>query len=602
MYRIYLYFCTTFVIKYRFDSILTHSLSIKLLLFLTDLPLNRSFYITFFRLLCSFGTCLSLVCILTLNVFAQETQTDINNDSPFSWEAAVGSNFSTGNEQINPNISPTLLYKPLPYLQLGLGVTSHFEQNSLDIISTQPNTKNPSLEWDASFGLRTFVRLSAKSYLPYLQLEYEGRSQKFQQKANPSVPENEQIQWQSFGNIGAGYKVQLTEKEGVQVALLKTLLSETSSQKDWQFRLAYTHRIADNKINSSQANQYARENLENTPKKALSTIDLSKYKFLENILERVQIEPTLGASFGKFHQLDISPSFNVKLSKYWTAGIAPVFRRKYQDEKESGSSQLGGRLMFRVHSKYEWLPFLQAEASSLTARDTLSENNKSIRYQSLWLGTGYTLKMTEKLSFNVSVLRDITWKGENLSQTSPWQFRCSFPIDSKQQLIANRQKLTANSQQLTANRQRLMNVEGNFSLSFGKDAAIDFSPVLAWKLAPSWTLGGGPSYQYQKISSTQSSATQYGARIFGRYTAKEKLPYLQTETQWLNSPSKEKNAEGRYERTWKAHLLAGTGYNFPVFQQTSLNIALLYDFTWHKQPNTFYKSPSPWVVRIGVGF
>jgi hypothetical protein len=237
----------------------------------------------------------------------------------------------------------------------------------------------------------------------------------------------------------------------------------------------------------------------------------------------------------------------------------------------------------------------------MQVRDTLSENKPLIRYQSLWLGTGWTLKMNEKLAFNVAVFRDVTWKGENLSQTSPWQFRCSFPIGKQDVQTATKNGISQ-VQQGVENKLKPISIEGNFSVSFGKDASLDFSPVIGWKISPHWTVGGGLSYQYQKLSSTQSSATQYGARNFVRYTAKKQLPYLQGETQWLNSPSKEINAAGKYERTWNAHVLTGIGYNFPILDKTSLNMSLLYDFTWHKQSPSLYKSPSPWVVRVGLGF
>jgi hypothetical protein len=140
---------------------------------------------------------------------------------------------------------------------------------------------------------------------------------------------------------------------------------------------------------------------------------------------------------------------------------------------------------------------------------------------------------------------------------------------------------------------------GELGLTFGSYFRISLVPLIGYKVAPQFHVGGklGFSYIEDKRYETKITSFNYGGSVFARYLLIRGL-YAHAEYVYWSYKFQTENLEG--DRTWVPFLLVGGGYIQPISPSASLFVEILWDVL--KDENSPYNSSDPWIkVGIGVG-
>lgn len=139
---------------------------------------------------------------------------------------------------------------------------------------------------------------------------------------------------------------------------------------------------------------------------------------------------------------------------------------------------------------------------------------------------------------------------------------------------------------------------GNFGLQFGSVTAIDFSPILGYRITENIAVGIGATYQYYKDARSKPDITTdiYGGRLFARYYFWEKF-FLHTEYELINF-EKLSIIPGTNnlfnERIWENNLFVGGGYRQLIGDFSSMHLSILWNF--NQGPYSPFSNPQ---LRIG---
>lgn len=135
---------------------------------------------------------------------------------------------------------------------------------------------------------------------------------------------------------------------------------------------------------------------------------------------------------------------------------------------------------------------------------------------------------------------------------------------------------------------------GNFGLSFGNTTYIEASPLVVYAFNDRFQAGPGITYIYYRYSvpGYTFSTSQYGGRLFGRYTVYENF-FLQAELESLNIEVRNDKYDGRY---WITNPLVGGGYFVPFGDRGGLYVTGLYNLNYNSNLSPY---PSPLILRVG---
>lgn len=148
-------------------------------------------------------------------------------------------------------------------------------------------------------------------------------------------------------------------------------------------------------------------------------------------------------------------------------------------------------------------------------------------------------------------------------------------------------------------------VGGGIGMSFGEYVNyVEFSPQVAYQIAPRFQLGATLIYRYRKDKRYEPalSTTDYGGSILGRYLFFDPV-FVQLEVERIIWEFPRLiDDEGFYEKVEADYtgLYAGLGFALPAGPRSRMFMVLLYDFNYtssEPSPNS-----DPWVIRIGYGF
>ena len=136
---------------------------------------------------------------------------------------------------------------------------------------------------------------------------------------------------------------------------------------------------------------------------------------------------------------------------------------------------------------------------------------------------------------------------------------------------------------------------GYMNLSFGSYTVIGVSPLVGYKFTPQLSAGIQLTYEYSSYDN--SSYSNYGGSLFGRYRI---LPQLYAHAEFSAI-----NYESFYleetERVWVPFLYLGGGYSQPISKNVWLNAQVLFDVL--QDENSPYESWEPFFsIGFGVGF
>lgn len=135
---------------------------------------------------------------------------------------------------------------------------------------------------------------------------------------------------------------------------------------------------------------------------------------------------------------------------------------------------------------------------------------------------------------------------------------------------------------------------GNFGLSFGNTTYIEASPLVVYAFNDKFQAGPGLTYIYYRsnVAGYSFSTSQYGGRLFGRYTVYENF-FLQAEMESLNIEAHNDKYDGRY---WIVNPLVGGGYFVPFGDHGGVYATGLYNLNYNSNLSPY---PSPLIVRLG---
>lgn len=137
---------------------------------------------------------------------------------------------------------------------------------------------------------------------------------------------------------------------------------------------------------------------------------------------------------------------------------------------------------------------------------------------------------------------------------------------------------------------------GYLNLSFGTYTVVGIQPLIGYKFTPQLSAGVQLSYEYSSYGNT--SASNYGGSLFGRYRV---LPQLYTHAEFSAINYQLIYSLGETDRVWVPFLYLGGGYSQPISKNVWLNTQVLFDVL--QDENSPYESWEPFFsIGIGVGF
>ncbi|NCC72181.1 MAG: hypothetical protein EOM06_02195 [Sphingobacteriia bacterium] len=169
-------------------------------------------------------------------------------------------------------------------------------------------------------------------------------------------------------------------------------------------------------------------------------------------------------------------------------------------------------------------------------------------------------------------------------------------------------------------------IEGIVGLQFGDVTAIEFSPMIGYKLTDDFVSGIGFTYEYSKYNDfymdTETGSLSdrklniLGGRIFGRYYLSNWLEdileglFVHAEFEYLSyTINYQVDANGKFVDVFGVPyspgkqsvnvpgLLVGGGLSQPIGGRAFANILILYNL--NESNETPYRNP---VIRIGFGY
>jgi len=140
---------------------------------------------------------------------------------------------------------------------------------------------------------------------------------------------------------------------------------------------------------------------------------------------------------------------------------------------------------------------------------------------------------------------------------------------------------------------------GGLGLGFGSVDYVDLSPMIGIDLTKQVSTGIQLTYRYRNDSrySPDLSTTDYGGRVFGRYSFTKLPVFLHAEYELL-SYEYVRSDDGT-DRDTLDSLLAGGGYFQSIGPNTVLSMTALYNFSYDGSDPTGPYS-DPWTFRVGI--
>lgn len=527
--------------------------------------------------------------------------------NPFNTTAAPGSQTSDTSSlaapagaaptEVSLSLSPTIMYEALRGLYIGTGPSIQYTQ------------RKDAAKAQIDFGLKGFLRYKALPVLPYLQIEYGGMKSKLDsldesrlESSAESSAESPKV-WQTQVMLGGGYTLKLGGMGNIDIALMRQLNWQQATHlqaSPWSVRVGVSTQLGGG-ISGG------------VPRGVPSIQELPKYLALpvKKALEKLNLEGNMAVSVGKPTKVDLSPTLNLPIDSTFSVGVGISYRFEQDslDLDNKRNEQYGGRVYLRYQPK-ERLPYLQVEYEGIRAmpdsiaaipdNTILKKGIDKYWEHSALLGVGYSLKISKKASFAVTVLRNLTYKGETPVHNSPWTVRAgvSSKLIKTQYQVRSGHKMPPPEAKTNFLIGDIFKVEGTMSVALGTNSVVDMSPQLAYDIKKWWTVGAGPVLRYQKNrdkggSQTGVSQSIYGGRVATRVVPQEGFPFGQLELESLKGQS-----QANLPRDWHTAFLVGGGVDFPIGGRSGFKIAVLYDMSW--QGNQSLRN-DPWVIRFGMG-
>ena len=141
---------------------------------------------------------------------------------------------------------------------------------------------------------------------------------------------------------------------------------------------------------------------------------------------------------------------------------------------------------------------------------------------------------------------------------------------------------------------------GYMNLSFGTYTVVGLTPLVGYKVSPTFSVGAQFSYEYVKDKSYEIvyETSSYGLSVFSRYRI---VPQLYAHTEFSQMNYKLYYTDGGSTREWVPFLWLGGGYSQPISQNTWFNAQILFDVI--NNENSPYFGYEPYFsVGFGVGF
>lgn len=164
-------------------------------------------------------------------------------------------------------------------------------------------------------------------------------------------------------------------------------------------------------------------------------------------------------------------------------------------------------------------------------------------------------------------------------------------------LFINAQNASAGKYSDKSFRDRLF-TGGDLGLQFGDITLIDIRPLIGYKITDSWAVGITATYIYYKDSYYDYKTNIYGGSIFTRYYVEIiDNVFLHGEYEVLNydAPYLDMSGHIYYKRITANNVLIGGGYSFPLGENSSVDLLLLYNLNENEQ--SLYSNP---IIRVGL--
>lgn len=146
-------------------------------------------------------------------------------------------------------------------------------------------------------------------------------------------------------------------------------------------------------------------------------------KAFKRFLERTRVGGNIGAQFGTFTMVDLSPNIAYYLTEQWRLGLAGTYRYfNFRDYNLSGSVYGGG-----VFTQHDILESFMAHAEYEVLNGPWDGTGRRFNVTSLLIGGGYSGQVGGRLSTNLLILYNL-----NDSVYSPYTnpvIRAGFGFD-----------------------------------------------------------------------------------------------------------------------------------------------------------------------------
>lgn len=136
---------------------------------------------------------------------------------------------------------------------------------------------------------------------------------------------------------------------------------------------------------------------------------------------------------------------------------------------------------------------------------------------------------------------------------------------------------------------------GTLGFSFGDYTRFSIAPLVGYRLAKRWSVGGKGVYEYVKDKRYETERTwhNYGGSLFARFRPHPRF-YLHGEYAYMN-----------YDyitgREWVPFLLLGGGYVQPISPRASAFVEVLFDVL--NDGGSPYEEWNPWIsIGVAAGF
>lgn len=460
-------------------------------------------------------------------------------------------------------LSGTVMYEILKGVHLGAGTDIAYLQDSSNV--------------GLDLGLRGLLRYTPDEGMPYLQFSYGGTWTR-------KDTLRDRKKWEGDWRLGAGYVLRLSEGMGLDLSLSRSL--ENGAGDPWRLGIGIQGDLGGG--------------FEGVPD--MTALSRHLMAPIHRLLGRASLEGGLSISGDDPRRVTVAPMFNFPLDSTWSVGIGISYSFS-QDSLDLGNrrdERYGGNLYLRFLPVERW-PYLQAEYRGTYIGDDITDKDIAGMTRgivsSVMFGTGYKVRISKSGEVGITVLRDLTFqKGKGIGST-PWVVRTTLST----RLVKSSAKYTGvpgKSPPIERPKTHflfgdLLKVEGNVGISLGEQTRVDLSPLFSYDIGRSWSIGLGPTYQYQEDSRQDISASVFGGRAFTRYRPREGFPYLQAELESLKGQALE-----NLPRRWYTTGLIGAGADMPIGQRAALTVTALWDLTWQRGGRSL--RDSPWVARMGL--